>query len=153
MTLDANQPSDSALVSSLPSYIRADRAEINSVSGSGNVGVTNLALSAGSISIVVGTDVGTYGYEVIIISCATAEIIATMTGGTDGQVKVFVFQDANVDITDGVKSDGKFYLDQLPALSDYTPIQDAVLAVVNIGGDGASTHGYWKELYRIVPVK
>ena len=80
-------------------------------------------------------------------------MLATMTGGTEGQIKVFIFQDANIDLTDGVKADGKFYLNHLPALSNYTPLQNGILVLANVGGDGATVHGYWKELFRTFPNK
>jgi hypothetical protein len=153
MTLDVNKPSDQELIEGLPAYIRENRVAINAVSGSGNVGATDLAVSAGATSLVVGTDVGLYGFEVIKISSAAAVVLATMLGGTEGQVKVFIFQDANIDLADGVKADGKFYLNHLPALTNYSPQQDDVLALANIGGDGALVYGYWKELYRAASVK
>lgn len=153
MTLDVNAPNDQALVSELPSYIREDRVAINAVSGSGNVGVTNLEVAAGSTSITVGSDLGSYGLEIVIISAAGAVTLDSILGGTDGQVKIFIFQDALIDLTDGPKADGQFYLNHLPALSDYSPAQDAVLALCNVGGDGATDHGYWKELFRTTPVK
>ena len=154
MSLDVNQPTDQELVSELPSYIRENRVAIEAVSGSGNVGVTDLTIPAGSTSLAVGTDIGCYGFEVIIVDAAALVNIATITGGTEGQVKVFVFQDANIDIVDGnAKANGVFYLNHLPALSNFDAQQDDVLVVVNVGGDGASTYGYWKELYRTISVK
>ena len=54
MTLNVNEPSDQALVSELPGYIREDRAAINAVSGSGNVGNTELEVTAGATSLTVG---------------------------------------------------------------------------------------------------
>ena len=153
MTLNVNEPTDQVLGSAVPAYIRANRVALNAISGSGNVGVTELEIALGVTSLVIGTDVGSYGYEAIKLSGAAAVTIATMLGGTEGMVKVFIFQDANVDITDGAKADGKFYLNHLPALTDYAPEQDDVLAVVNVGGDGAAVHGYWKELYRTTSVK
>ena len=153
MTLDVNQPSDQILVSELPSYIREDRAAINAVSGSGNVGVTELEVSPGSKALTVGTDLGSYGFVIVKITGAAAVTLATILGGIEGQVKVFVFQDSNISFTDGPKSGGQFYLNHLPALSDYNPQQDAILALVNVGGDGSSNHGYWKEMYRTNPVK
>jgi len=154
MTLDINKPTDQADVSELPSYIREDRVAINAVSGAGNVGVTNLEVAAGSTSLSVGTELGTYGYETVVISGAAVVTLATILGGTEGQVKVLVFQDTNVHVTDGnVKSGGAFYLNHLPAGADFDPQQDDVLALVNVGGDGGSTPGYWKELYRVLSVK
>ena len=153
MTLDVNKPTDQAFVAELSAYIRENRVAINAISGVGNVGITDLTVAAGVISLVVGTDVGLYGLELVIIDAAAAIVLATMTGGTEGQIKIFIFQDANIDITDGAKADGKFYLNHLPALSNYSPQQDDVLAVANVGGDGASVHGYWKELFRTASVK
>jgi len=128
-------------------------AAINAVSGSGNVGVTSLEVAGGTTSLSVGTDLGSYGVEVVVISAAAAVTLATILGGSEGQVKIFVFQDSDIDITDGVKADGKFYLNHLPALTDFSAQQDDVLAVVNIGGDGSTGYGYWKELFRTVSVK
>ena len=153
MTLDTTKPTDQVLNSELPSYIRENRVAINAVSGSGNVGSTDLTVSAGTTQLVVGTDLGSYGYEIVKITGSGAATITKILGGTEGMVKVFIFQDSNIDFTDGVKSDGKLYLNQLPALSDYSPSQDDVIALVNIGGDGASNYGYWKELYRLDAVK
>ena len=153
MTLDVNQPTDQVLVSELPAYIRAGRAAINAVSGSGNVGVTVLSVTAGAVSLSVGTELGSYGLELVIITGAGAAVLATILGGTAGQMKVFIFQDANIDLTDGLKAGGAFYLNHLPALSNYTPAQDDILALVNVGGDGAAVHGYWKELWRQTSVK
>ena len=153
MTLDVNKPTDQAFVAELSAYIRENRVAINAISGVGNVGVTDLTVAAGVVSLVVGTDLGLYGLELVIITGAAAITLATITGGTEGQIKIFIFQDANIDMTDGVKADGKFYLNQLPVLSDYTPQQDDILAIANIGGDGASVHGYWKELFRTGSIK
>ncbi len=152
MTLNVNEPTDQVLVSELPSYIRDDRAAINAVSGSGNVGFTDLSIVGGTTSLTVGSDLGTYGFEIVKVTGLAAIVLATILGGTEGQVKVFIFQDGNVSLTDGVKSNGKFYLNHLPALSNYVSSQEAVLALVNIGGDGVDP-GYWKELYRTIPVK
>jgi len=153
MSLNVNKPEDQVTVSELPSYIREDRVAINAVSGAGNVGDTVLEIAGGVTSLTIGTDLGLYGYETVKISGLAAVTIATILGGSEGQVKIFVFQDANVKFTDGAKADGKLYLNHLPALSDFSPQQDDVIALINIGGDGASEHGYWKELYRTISVK
>ena len=154
MTLDTNKPTDQVDVSELSIYIREDRVAINAVSGAGNVGVTNLEVAAGTTSLAVGTELGTYGYETVIISGAAVVALATILGGTEGQVKIFIFQDTNVHITDGnIKLNGALYLNQLPAGVDFDPQQDDILALVNVGGDGASIYGYWKELYRTLSLK
>lgn len=153
MSLDATKPTDQDLVSALAAYIREDRVAINAISGSGNVGVTDLTIAAGTTSLTVGSDLGSYGLEVVKVTGSGVATLATILGGTEGQVKILVFQDGNINITDGAKANGNFYLNHLPALSDFEPDQDDVLAIVNIGGDGASTYGYWKELFRTISVK
>jgi len=151
--LDVTKPVDSVSVGELPRYIREDRAAINAVSGGNDVGVTKVTLAALTTSITVGVEVGAYGYETVVISAAGVISLATLLGGTQGQVKVLVFQDNNISIVDGVASGGKFYLNQLPALSSFAAQINDILALVNVGGDGAAVYGYWKELYRTVAVK
>ena len=154
MTLDINEPTDQRLISEIAKYIRENRVAINAISGSGNVGYTSLTIAAGSTSLSIGTDLGNYSIEIVKVTGGGAATIATILGGTAGQVKIFIFQDGNIDITDGnAKANGVFYLNQLPAGSDLNASQDDILAVVNIGGDGGSTYGYWKELFRSLSVK
>jgi len=153
MSLDPSKPSDSALVSELPAYIRENRIAVNSVVTAAGFGVTNLDIAAGTTSLSVGTDLLAVGHEIVIVTGLGVAVLATILGGTDGQIKTFIFQDANIDLIDGAKSNGKFYLNQLPALSNFEPQQDDVLTLVNIGGDGASVYGYWKELYRNLSIK
>ena len=151
--LDSTKPTNQVAVQDIPAYIREDRAEINSIVGAGNVGSTNLTVAAGATGLVIGTDLGTFGFEVVLIDAAGVITLATIRGGTEGQVKVFIFQDNNISILDGVENSGKFYLNHLPALSNFAAQENDVLAVVNVGGDGASVYGYWKELYRSLAVK
>jgi len=155
MTLNVNQPTDQVIASELPQYIREGREEINSVSTvvTGDVGKTVLALPARAVILSVGTDVGAYDREIILVTGASGSSIVAIYYGTAGQVKTFVFLDSFVDMTDGLKSNGQLYLNHLPALSNYSPQEGAVLSLVNIGGNGSSNHGYWKELYRNNPVK
>lgn len=155
MTLNANEPADQRLVSELASYIREARAAINNISGSGNVGVSTVAVAAGAISLSIGTELSSDSIEVVIMSGVGAATLATILGGTQGQIKLIIFQDSNVDLADGNdKSGGKFYLNHLPAASNFGPQQDDVIALVNVAGDaGATTNGYWKELFRTLSVK
>ncbi len=153
MTLDPNKPTDKIAVSELHALIRENRVAINAMAGAGNGGVTNLIVALGTTSLIVGTDVGVYGYEAVIIAAAGLVNLSKILGGSEGQVKVLVFQDNNISIVDGVASAGNIYLNQLPALSSFGAQDGDVLALVNIGGDGASVYGYWKELYRSIAVK
>jgi len=153
MTLNVNEPTDQRMVSELPGYIRANRVGINAVSGSGNVGTTELSVAAGATSLSVGTDLGSYGYEIVKCSGVGVADLLTILGGSEGMVKVFIFQDTNVDIWDNIsKADGTFYLNQLPVSGEFAPDVDDVIAFVNLGGNGAAVYGYWQELYRTIHV-
>ena len=154
MTLDTSKPNDTDLISELPGYIRENRVAINAIVGSDNFGVVDLEVAAGATSLTIGTELSRDGIELVVISGAGVATIATILGGTEGQVKIFVFQDANIDITDGnARALGVFYLNHLPAASDFDAQQDDVLVVANVGGDGAAVFGYWVELFRTISVK
>lgn len=153
MTLDASEPSAVRLVSELPAYIRETRAGVNAVTAGTGLAVTDLALT-GETSLTVGTELSAVGHELVFASSTGASILATILGGTHGQLKTFIFEDTAIEITDGVASAGKFYLNHLPALSNFAPEEHDVLCVINVDGDGGvSDHGYWKELYRTISVK
>lgn len=154
MSLDATKPVDIEEVSQFPYWIREARAAINSIlAGESEVTVTELAIAAGATVLTVGTELTAIAIEVLITTGVGAATIANIRGGTEGQIKIFIFQDGNVSLTDGVKSDGKLYLNHLPALSNFNAAQDDVLALVNVDGDGSSEYGYWKELFRTISVK
>jgi len=154
MTLNASEPVDTRQVNELAVYIREVRAAVNALTGSGNIVATDLTVPAGTTSLSVGTELSDAGLEIVIVTGSGLSDLATILGGTEGQIKIFIFQDSNVDIVDGnIKLNGAFYLNHLPAGSDFEPDQDDILAVVNINGDGASVYGYWKELLRTLSVK
>jgi hypothetical protein len=154
MTLNANEPTDQRLVSELATYMRETRTAVNAIVGSDNFGVVDLEVPAGTTSLSIGTELSADGIEVVIITGTGLSDLATILGGTEGQVKIFIFQDANIDMVDGnAKALGVFYLNHLPAGSDFDAQQDDVLVLANIGGDGASVYGYWKELFRTLSVK
>ena len=152
--MDATKPTDVELVSALATYIREARAGINALSAGSGVGVTALTIAIGAIALTVGTEVGTFGYEVLITNAGGAANIAKILGGTQGQTKKFIFTDNNVGIVDGLAVDGNIYLNQLPALSTFAAQTNDVLELVNVGGDGGvTTHGYWKETGRMIALK
>jgi len=154
MTLDVSQPTDQVLVSELPTYIRQDRVEINSVVSSSMMSQTDLTIVFAQTSLTVGSDLSVAGFETILVTGGGIASLETILGGSDGQVKVFIFLDANVSLVDGnAKELGKFYLNQLPAGGTFNCQQDDVICLRNVGGDGASVYGWWKELYRTVSVK
>jgi len=154
MSINVNEPTDQVLVSELPSYLRSLAVAINTIEeNSDSITVTNLSISAGDTALVIGTDLSTQKIEVVLTSGIGASVIEYIRGGTEGQTKIFVFQDNDISFKDGIKSDGKIYLNQLPVLTDFDAQQDDVLALVNIGGDGSAEYGYWKEIWRQLSVK
>jgi len=154
MSLDTNKPTDQVLVAEIPAYIRALAVAINAIEEySNSITVTNLSISAGDTALVIGIDLSAQKIEVVLTSGIGASVIEYIRGGTEGQIKIFVFQDNDISLKDGIKSDGKMYLNQLPVLTDFDAQQDDVLALVNIGGDGSTNYGYWKEIWRQLSVK
>lgn len=154
MTLDATKPLDSDLGSLLAGYIRENRTAINALTaGTTEIVATTLSLSSGSTTFAVGTDVSDVMLEIILLSALGASSLSTLTGGVNGQVKIFIAQDNDVSFVDGTKSSGQFYLNQLPAAASFDMSTDDVLILVNVGGDGSSEDGYWKEIYRSISVK
>lgn len=154
MTLDATLPTDQMLVAEIPPYIRANRAAINAfAAGGAQIVTTNLTIVGGTTALVVGTDLTSIAIEIVLLTASGASTINQIRGGTEGEIKIFIFQNNNTTLTDGVKSIGSLYLNQLPVLTNFNTQIDDVLALVNINGDGASEYGYWKELWRQVSVK
>jgi len=154
MSLDTNKPTDQVLVAEIPAYIRALAVAINAIEEySNSITVTNLSISAGDTALVIGIDLSAQKIEVVLTSGIGASVIEYIRGGTEGQIKIFVFQDNDISLKDGIKSDGKMYLNQLPVLTNFAAQQDDVLALVNIGGDGSTNYGYWKEIWRQLSVK
>ena len=156
MTLNVNEPTDQRLVSELPSYIRENRVDINAFEDTGGeIADTDLTITIGTtaLAIGVGLDLGLAKLETVKITCPGVSVISQIRGGTAGQIKIFIFQVNSISFTDGLKTNGALYLNQLPSLSNYAAQQDDVIALLNIGGNGASTYGYWKELWRQLSVK
>ena len=151
--MDATKPTDQETVAALAAYIREARAAINALSSGSGVGVTELTIAAGAVALTVGTDLGLFGFEIIVADADAAVNIANIVGGTQGQTKVFVFQDNNISIVDGLQANGAIYLNQLPALSSFAAQANDILALTNVGGDGSSVQGYWKEVFRQVALK
>jgi len=155
MTLSVDQPTDQALNATWPYWIRALAIEINSIiSGDADITTTELTLVGGTTSLSVGTggDLTSIPLEKVILGATGPCTLAQITGGLQGQVKIFIFQGDNVDLTAGAKALGQLYLNQ-PLASNFEPEIDDVLAVMNIDGDGGANYGYWEELYRRLSVR
>lgn len=154
MTLSVTEPTDQELNSRWPYWIRKLAAAFNTIeANSDSITVTSLTVSSGDNALVVSTDLSSQKIEVVLISGIGASIIDYIRGGAEGQIKIFIFQDNDISFRDGTKADGKMYLNQLPALTVFNAQQDDVIALVNIGGNGSTEYGYWKEVWRQVSVK
>ena len=150
MTIDATKPEDSALVSELPGYIRANRTEMNSMSSvTGSLGAGSIALAA-QVTAAVGTEFSLDGLEVCRMTSVGASVLTAITDGIEGQIKILLFEDLLVTLTDSITQlNGTFDLNQAPAGTDYTPAVGDIIMLVNINGDGIGNNGYWKEINRI----
>jgi hypothetical protein len=155
MSLDPNKPTDQELVSMLPWWIRQLVASINAIETEGHVDIvfTELTVSPGVTALVIGTDLSDATKEYIKINSLGVALIGQIRGGTEGQIKTFIFQGNNLSFLDGPKLTGQLYLNQLPVLSPFNAQQDDVITLINIGGDGAGEYGYWKEISRQLSVK
>lgn len=150
--MDASKPTDVELVSALPAYIREIKSFLTALV-TGGAGVTSITSPAGTTSLSVGTELGMNGYEVILMKANVPINLISIIGGTQGQVKVFIFLDNNVSVVDGQALNGNFYLNQLPLYTSFNTQAGDVLTVVNIGGDGSGIQGYWREISRQVSLK
>lgn len=154
MSLDATKPTDAELLSAFAAYIRETRAAVNAlVAGASDVDVTALTVTAGLTTLTVGTDLSEAAIEIIKVTGGGVAALQYILDGVDGQIKIFVFNDGNVSFVDADKSAGQFYLNHLPAYSNYDAAENDVLILINIGGNGTTVQGYWKEIYRQVAVK
>lgn len=157
MPLDSTKPTDQALNSEWPSWIRAIHAYVNNLEASIPSGsfmvINNLTIAAGDTSLSIGVDLAAQLLEVIFVTGTGAATLQYIYGGTNGQIKIFIFLNNVVSMRDGAKSGAQFYLNQLPVLSDFVAQEGDVLVLTNVGGNGSSLQGYWREVYRQIVVK
>jgi hypothetical protein len=155
MTIDASQPTDAVIGYQLDNFIREDRVEINSLwAGLAAVGwttglivatVKSTTLAAAQATMVNSTDVEDIPFEVVLLTGDVGgNSITNITGCRSGQIKVIIFQDANIKMVYDVTK-----LDLNSPSADLDAEAKDVLVLVNIGGDpDTSTNGVWQELYR-----
>ncbi len=148
MTLNATLPADSDMVSVLPSKDREERLAINAlqalvVAGSGPV-FTTLNCAAQS-TLTVGVDISAAFIEIISITSIGASAIDEIAGGSEGQIKIFWIQDA--DVTFAYQA-AKLILNQPVHITPYGSLGD-IICFFNVGGDPTTlTDGYWQEMFR-----
>jgi len=155
MTLDVSKPSDTGnLVSELAGYQRETRTAVNSLEAAiatlGAISVqTTLNLSAGTTSIDIPTHLSAVPIEVINITGDGASDLASLTGGSKGQIKIFVLGDTDIAFDNSAtKANGTFFLNQPAVATSFGNAENDIIAMVNVDGDGATNNGYWQELYR-----
>ena len=119
------------------------------IPGDDNVDYTETAVN-GNTSWVVGGAVGDIDLEYVRVNPTANSTIQSMTAGTDGQVKRIIADPlAGNTLTlehSGTKATGTFYLNGDG--EDYAFAEGDWVEVINIGGDGGSNPGYWRELCR-----
>ena len=152
MALDINSPSDYDLVSSLAARDREERVAINALEAAiaslGSVAtVTRLELVVGATTIVVGAGgLSLLRIEVVLLTAIGPADIAQITGGTEGQIKIFVLLDADVRF---VRNPAQIALNQPAHLAHFGGYAGDVIAMVNINGNPSTgVDGYWKEIWR-----
>lgn len=149
MALDTTKPEDTVLVSALAAYIRANRLAINtnetSIAAGSALVYTILNVAGGATAMDIDDDLSAAMLEMVLLTGTGAADIAEITGGTAGQVKIFILGDANVrferDLT-------KIALNQSEAETYYGGTTHDVIAFVNIGGNPGVDNGIWWELFR-----
>jgi hypothetical protein len=152
MTLSVVQPTDQELNARWPYWIRTLAAAINALEEGSFVDVTELTVAAGDNSLQVGVDISNLGIELIIVQGTGAAILSYIYNGYEGQVKIFYHLDGDISYLDGAQSGGHIYLNQ-PALTELNCLEGDIVALINVGGDGNTDNGYWKELWRTLSVK
>jgi hypothetical protein len=146
MTIDATSPLGTALVSSLDSYIRDDREQINllwTAVVAANCSYTAHEMGLGEFSIEVGTDVEDVIIETIGLTAAGAVDLIQITDGSAGMVKIIKAGDGLVT----VKHDASYIV--LNGATDLTLTAGDILVLTNIGGSpSTSVNGVWYEVTR-----
>jgi len=152
MTLSIVQPTDQELNARWPYWIRTLAAAINNLAAGIITVTTELTVTAGDNSLQVGVDLSELGVELILIQGSGAAVLRYIYGGSEGQIKIFYHLDGDISYLDGAQSGGQIYLNQ-PALTELNCLEGDIVALINVGGDGDSDNGYWKELWRTLSVK
>jgi len=146
MAIDSTKPTPTEEVSSHAAYIRENRREINALTITSAFDQTDLTVTAGTVGLIVGTDLSAAVVDVVNIDADAAVTLATITAGTAGMIKIFIAEDDDITWTNNaVDTTGNVIrLNQVPAAGSYTMSEGDILVLCNIGG----SDGYWKELYR-----
>jgi hypothetical protein len=143
MPIDATVPTTADLVSALAGYGQDERAFMNmletAIAALGAAATyTELEVAGGVTVLITGTHVSAVPLEVVRITGAIAVNIQNISGGSNGQRKVFYFADTNVTIDD---NDAMIDLNQLPTGGSFVGSVGDILTLVRIDN-------IWREEYR-----
>jgi len=157
MALNINLPNDSTLISQFDDFLRETRRYINdlgAVLGQNAFTLTNLTVTNGILNVLSDyidpryADLSNVNLELVVTTAASTESLSAMYYGTEGQIKVFIVNTDNLTFLKEDTSEGYF---DLNSPDDFEPKTGDIIIFINIGGDGGNeSHGYWKELTRIL---
>jgi len=125
------------------------------VSGGGSSSSTYTAvnMTAGQTSLVTGTSINNVTNETLGMTADAAVNLTTMTLGASGNVKIIIALDDDITlIQDASSTTGGTLNLNSPAGVDLEMQTGDIVGLVNIGGDGVISHGYWREMYRTLKV-
>ncbi len=148
MTLDVTKPDSTTFLSEFSAYARETRIAVNALEPESGTATTVLDSDASTLAV--GTELSESLVETITFTGASA--LTTITGGTEGMVKVFNCQENTLSfVLDDTGTTGGVL--RLNAFEDLEANVGDVIAFINVGGDGAAQYGYWLELYRTLKVE
>lgn len=137
------------MISEIAQLMRETRDAVNDLEASVAAAVglstseTVLVVDPAQTDLVVGVDVQDTMIEVVRLSAVSAEVVENITGARSGQIKILVFDDADVTVSHDV---AKIVLN---GGSSFGGTVGDVLAIRNVGGIPASAvDGHWVELFR-----
>jgi hypothetical protein len=154
MSLNALLPDDTTTtLAELNALLRETRLAVNTANtaitalGGAVASAIDLVLTSGTTQIIVGTDMGAIALELVNLTAGGACVIDEIVSGTAGQMKIIVFGDTNITLTNNsAKID-------LNCVGNFTGAVGDVIALVNVDGDPATVeNGYWKEIFRNLAV-
>ena len=114
---------------------------------------TAVVTATGASSLVTGISLHNVSNESILLTASAAVGLSTMTLALAGAVKTIIAGDANVTLIQNSASVTGGTLNMNAPVGINLPLQAGdVISFVNVGGNGSTESGYWRELYRTLHV-
>ena len=110
-------------------------------------------MSVGDTSLDVGDDLANVGTETVGLTADGAVNLTYITDGRAGMIKYILALDNNITLVQNEASttNGTFFMNA-PAGVDLAMNTGDIVAFVNVGGNGSTVDGYWRELFRTLHV-